>query len=98
MNKTEAKRLVAELKSLIGDYPGKNEYRFKRCREIVSDLTYNQSDAYLREKASTALEFLGYWFSPRKWQQWGSAERMHMLVYQDVTKLEYALEEHFRES
>lgn len=98
MNKAEAKQKVEEVKSLIGDSPGRNEYRLNRCRQLIGEIAYGQPSSYLREKASTAIEFLGYWFSPRKWQKWGSAESMQILVLQDVTKLGYSLEEHFRES
>ena len=97
MNRTEAGLLVDELESLIGDQPGTNEPRLIRCREIIGQISYGQPDAYLREKASTAAEFLGIWFSPRKWQKYGSADQMRHLVLMDVAKLEMALDQHFRE-
>ena len=97
MNRTEAGQLVDELESLIGDQPGSNETRQIRCREIIEQILYGQGDAYLREKASTAAEFLGIWFSPRKWQKYGSADQARHIVRMDVAKLEMALDQHFRE-
>lgn len=97
MNKTEAELLVDELESLIGDQPGANEPRLIRCREIIGQISYGQPDAYLREKASTAAEFLSIWFSPRKWQKYGPSDQIRHLVRMDVAKLEMALDQHFRE-
>ncbi len=97
MKLAEARLLVDELESLIGDTPGQNERKLKRCQEIIDEIMWGQSDAYLSEKASTAREFLGYWFSPRKWQKWGSPEQMRHLVLMDVMKLEGALDQCFRE-
>ena len=97
MKKYEAEKLVEELESSIGDYPGQDEFRLNRCREIIGQVMYGQTDAYLREKASTASEFLGIWFSPRKWQRYGSHEQIRHLVLMDVKKLEMALDQSFRE-
>ena len=97
MKKYEAEELAEELESLIGDYPGQDESRLHRCREIIGQIMYSQTDAYLREKASTAIEFLGIWFSPRKWQRYGSPEQIRHLVLMDVKKLEMALDRSFRE-
>jgi hypothetical protein len=97
MKLADARLLVDELESLIGENPGQSEWKLNRCQEIIDEVMWGQSDAYLSEKASTAREFLGYWFSPRKWQKWGPAEHMHHLVLMDVKKFEGALEQHFRE-
>lgn len=97
MTKDEARKLIDEVAALIGDAPGRNDWKLDRCRQLIEDVMWSQHDAYLSEKASTALEFLGYWFSPRKWQKWGPAENMRSIVHADVMKLESALDQHFRE-
>ncbi len=97
MKLNEAKTLIEEIESLVGDGPGMNDRKLDRCKGIVRQVMNHQSSTYLSEKASSAIELLEIWFSPRRWKRYGPPEHMRQVVLTDVMKFGYALDEHFHE-
>lgn len=86
MRQDDGEKLIDELRDLIGDGPGPNDAALNRARAIAR-LFLNDRDvnSITREKVNSLIEYLGIWFSPRKWQQYGDAgQQLRVILRQDI--------------
>ena len=85
----ERKALIAELRVLIGPYPGRNDTALSRARALLGELEW-RSNAYTREKAGTVLEDFQLWFSKRRWMRYcgGVPEHFRIRLLSSIQKLE----------
>jgi hypothetical protein len=91
VTKNEAEGLVDELWELVKQGPGRNDSGLRRVRQIKTALLSEPGvNSYVREKVLSAAGWFDYWFTPRRWQQWGE-ERMRGILNNDVYKIRLAI-------
>ncbi len=79
----------AEIADRLSDLFSKVSHGRTTQREVdqeLSEILALVNDEYRQEKIRNAIEWSGIYFSPRRWEKWGSPDAVKSFLLSDIYK------------